>query len=240
MDCSDARARIELWLDGELTGTEAAAVGAHVAACPRCSSRRDELGTLSAALLTLPYHPAPSGLRERVVAASQPRLRPGREWVPLSIAAAALLAIGLAGGAALTSARRADPAAEQVVADHVRSLLVPEHLTDVASTDRHTVKPWFAGRLTFAPPVEDFASQGFPLIGGRIDYVGGQPVAAIVYGRRSHRISLFVWPSDTPSPARRSTLRGFHLLHWAARGMSFWLVSDVAAEDLDELSRNLM
>jgi anti-sigma factor RsiW len=111
-----------------------------------------------------------------------------------------------------------------------------DHLADVASSDQHTVKPWFTGKLTFSPPVRDFAANGFPLIGGRLDYLDRQPVAALVYGRNRHRINVFLWPAaggdDRP---RWSDQRGYHLAHWRSRAMHYWVISDLNATELGEL-----
>jgi anti-sigma factor RsiW len=155
------------------------------------------------------------------------------------VAAASLVVVLV--GAWQTATWRADVAdrevARQVLDAHLRSLQLT-HLTDVASTDQHTVKPWFVGKLDFAPPVADFAAEGFPLVGGRLDAVGGRSVAALVYNRRKHVINLFVWPSEEPDAAPRSgTQHGYAWIRWRRGGMSFWAASDVAASDLDEFAR---
>ena len=127
---------------------------------------------------------------------------------------------------------------DQVVESHVRSLLV-DHVADVASSDRHQVKPWFNGKLDYAPEVDDFASQGFPLIGGRLDYVNHRPVAAMVYGRRKHVINLFCWPetSDTSAAIQQFERQGFHLAHWNNSGQDFWAVSDLNAAELQQFAQ---
>jgi anti-sigma factor RsiW len=122
---------------------------------------------------------------------------------------------------------------EALVAGHIRSL-IGEHLMDVASTDQHTVKPWFAGKLDFAPDVKDFAAQGFPLVGGRVDYLAGRRVAALIYRRRQHVINLFIWPDGSSSAGKTPISRsGYNLLSWNRGPMTFWAVSDLSASELE-------
>jgi anti-sigma factor RsiW len=113
------------------------------------------------------------------------------------------------------------------------------HLTDVGSSDQHTVKPWFDGKLDFAPPLEDLADAGFPLLGGRLDYIGGRPVAALVYGRRRHTINLFLWPREGTRAPQPLTRQGYHALHGVAGGVEYWAVSDASAADLATFVRAL-
>jgi anti-sigma factor RsiW len=159
---------------------------------------------------------------------------------PWRIAAGFLLAAALGWGAGTvrTSLRTAaastsDQTVSALIDTHVRSLL-PGHLIDVQSSDRHTVKPWFAGRIDIAPPVVDLAAKGFPLIGGRLDYVQGHSAAALVYGRRLHMINLFVWHAVPGEPARASAVRGgYAILHWTTGDLSYWAVSDAAPAELE-------
>ena len=156
-----------------------------------------------------------------------------RRW--LAAAAAVLLLAGTGRGAwvAGRDSARAEAEADQVLAGHVRALM-GTHLADVASTDQHTVKPWFDGRVDFAPPVYDLADQGYPLTGGRLDYVEGHRAAALVYGRRKHVIDLFVWPAESAEPTqpRWQTRRGYHMARWDAAGMRHWAVSDLNEAEL--------
>jgi anti-sigma factor RsiW len=157
-----------------------------------------------------------------------------------------MVALAVALGAGVTALVRARTAAHtatalagNVVDDHVRALM-DQHLFDVRSTDQHTVKPRFLGKLDFSPPVTDLASIGFPLAGGRLDHVAGRAVAALVYQRRQHTITLFVWPApprDTPAPTQ--TIRGFHVEHWRRDDMTFWAVSDVNETELTAFARAL-
>jgi anti-sigma factor RsiW len=151
------------------------------------------------------------------------------------MALAASLAAVAVGSWRLGSARTASTIlTDEVLASHVRSLM-PGHLSDVESSDQHTVKPWFDGKLDFSPPVHDFAGRGFPLLGGRLDYLNGRPVAALVYGRRKHVISVFLWPADRAERgAVPVTRNGYHVLHWATPEFAYWIASDVGLSELTE------
>lgn len=245
MDCESTSELLDGYLDGELDLVRSLEVERHLQDCPSCGqflarrlSLRRELA--SAAL----YHPAPVALQERVRAALHrmevvPRLPRSIKWRRLAavggIAAVLLIAFGIA--ARRRAPSRADMLAHDVIASHVRSLLA-DHLADVASNDRHTVKPWFNGSLDFSPWVGDLADEGFPLVGGRLDYLDGRSVAALVYRRRKHVINLFEWPaSGGDSTAALERQKGYQVLHWTAEGMNWWAISDLNAQELDDFGQ---
>ncbi|GAA0297037.1 hypothetical protein GCM10009087_03560 [Sphingomonas oligophenolica] len=185
--------------------------------------------------------PAPEGLRERIEAAL-PREAPAAHAAPPSRFAWAALGAGLSAAASLVLVVVTRPPAapgleQQVVASHVRSLLA-NHLVDVVTSDQHVVKPWFNGRIDFAPPTPDLKAQGFPLAGGRLDYIGGRVVPAIVYRRRLHTINLFAWPATAPAKPATAQFEGYNLRHWQQGGLDLWAVSDVSQADLALFERD--
>lgn len=245
MNCDDSGIRLGAYIDQELDAAARVDVEGHLQTCPACRVRHDRQRALSAALREqLPTFEAPDLLRARVEgavkgASAERASMPVRRWRWAAVAASVLFVI-TAGYAALGPRRTASPQntiAQEVLSSHVRSLM-PEHLTDVASNDQHNVKPWFDGRLDYSPPVYDLAAHGFPLIGGRLDYVNGRPVAALAYQRRKHVINLFVWPTEAADArAPEITRRGYHLLHWTRAGMTYWAVSDLNGDELREFAR---
>ncbi len=235
--------RLDAYLDNELGVDGSLAVQAHLQACARCREDAEARLSLCAALQRTLPPAAPSpvflGRLGRALRRADPRRRQRQvraAWGGSLLAAGAALLLVLRPGllGQETSLRG------EVVAAHLRSLQA-QHLTDVASTDAHTVKPWFAGRLPFGLVVRDFAAAGFPLQGGRLDYVGGQPVAALVYRSRQHVINVLVWPVETSvcSAATRERQAGLNLLHWTCGGMAWWAVSDVNAQDLQTFAAHL-
>ncbi|HEX9366754.1 MAG TPA: anti-sigma factor [Vicinamibacterales bacterium] len=243
MNCDECGRLLDGYVDGELAAADSAALREHLATCAACGRRLSDLESLGRLVRRAPYYEAPDRLRLGVL---HPRTRV--PFTPRLIAWAATLVLATSlGGAMVVQTVRSRQAvdlsaaiAEEVVGGHVRALM-GEHLFDVRSTDQHTVKPWFLGKVDFAPPVEDLAAKGFPLVGGRLDYVAGRPVAALVYQRRQHTINLFVWPAPQPDvPFAARSIRGFQVRHWVRGGMSFWAVSDLNESELGELERALV
>jgi anti-sigma factor RsiW len=239
MTCVPAKRMLESYLDDELDAAQAAHVQEHLASCTSCAAVHARLLELRAGIRAhAPYYRAPAGLRERIQVsvrqADRHADRPATSfWRWMAIAAAILLAVSAAWNIALLRSRtsRVDQIAQDVLSSHVRSLM-GTHLLDVPSSDQHTVKPWFNGKLDFSPDVRDFAAKGFPLIGGRIDYVGGRTAAVLVYQQRKHIINVFTWPSAATDGGAEFDLNGYHVVHWNMNGMSWWVVSDLNVGEL--------
>ena len=248
--CAEMELLIQADCDGELSPTEAAKVALHVASCPDCATLQATVVALSRRLRTeIAYRPMPPGSRERVLARIAAERAPeasGSRSVLARLGAPRLRTIvPFGGGFALAACvilalmlPRDDGFTGSLVADHIRALQ-PGHLMDVVSTDQHTVKPWFDGRIDFAPPVKDLRLDGFPLTGGRLDYLADRAVAVLVYQRRLHIIDLYVSPdSHTRAPASEAFERsGYHVLGWHQDGMSFWAVSDLNETELTDFVR---
>lgn len=235
MTCDDARDLLEAYHDGELGAEDRARVEAHLQGCTACASEFASLRSLSARVRGLDRYPLPDGLATRItslVAQSAPaatdRWRFGR--MAASHLVAALLGAGAL--ALVASATLREPApVRDLVAAHVRGLAL-EEFGSVRSGNPHAIRPWFAGKLGFAPRVIDLADDGFPLLGGRVDYVDSQPAAALVYGRRLHRITLFIAPAGSTAAAGTGKLRGYNVESWQADGLRFDAVSDVNRDEL--------
>lgn len=237
--CGDMHLLIQADVDGELQPAEAARVASHIETCPDCARLQDRLMALSNRLRErLPRHRAPELLRDAVrvkVSGLRSRSRlPTRTWFAGGLSAGLAIAACLALFAVLP---RTDTMPDWIVAAHIRGLQ-PDHLVDVVSTERHTVKPWFAGRLPFSPPVKDLSADGFALAGGRLDYLPGNMAATLVYKRREHVIDLFIWPSspDEDRGSGSGIREGYNFSRWQADGMTFWAVSDLNAQELTDFA----
>jgi anti-sigma factor RsiW len=230
---------LQAYLDEELDTTQRLAIESHIAECKDCSAAWDRLRIQRSAIRAeAPYYAAPPELRQSIRnalrdSAAMPIRAPARPqvWRGLAVAACLLLAASITWNV-IQLARPDARLSDTIVAGHIRSLLA-SHLVDVPSSDRHTVKPWFAGQLDFSPVLLDLAAEGFPLAGGRIDYLNGRRVAAVVYRRGLHVINLFEWPSATPGGESRFSTNGYNVVHWTNGGMTYWVVSDVAASELE-------
>ena len=240
MRCADVQQRIGALADGELVEAEARDVAEHLRSCSTCRAAHERVLALRTAL---EQHAPPLAAPDRLRAAVRARLeaagvvtRGPVAWRWLAAAAGLVAAIG-ATWVVATQAAGGRALADQVLASHVRALM-PGHLTDVASTDQHTVKPWFNGRLDYSPAVADFGGAGFPLIGGRLDYLGGRPVAALVYGRRQHLIDVYLWPTGSGPGGGPATLtrQGYHMLHWVGPQYTYWVVSDLGTVELHQFA----
>jgi anti-sigma factor RsiW len=254
MICHDTQRLLDAYVDNELDLRGALEVEEHLARCPACGAEEKSLRDLQeTARANLTRYPMPPELEARlraVLRAGEPaapaasgraaaptpaarRLRRAWRWAVLApaAAAAALLIVGPRFWPQPSEASVADA----VVAAHVRSLLA-NHLTDVASSDQHTVKPWFQGKLDYSVSVTDWAAEGFLLVGGRLDYVENTPAASLVYRRAQHVVNLFVWPSKRggDEPVQRISRRGYNAYCWAKDGMHYWAVSDLNEAELQK------
>jgi anti-sigma factor (TIGR02949 family) len=241
MICDHYRDSLGARLDGELQPDEERDIDRHVATCDSCAR---ELGILTEThrLLSenLMRHRAPDVLKARIrgaiVEASTPRaaMRSAPAWwrqaaavIAIAVASSALTMVGM-------NHASSGRATDDLLSSHVRSLQ-PGHLTDVVSTNQHQVKPWFNGRVDVSPSVPNLDSLGFPLVGGRTDYVGGRAVPVVVYGRRQHMINVYAWPSSSDAETMKpneSTRQGYHLVRWTSGGVDYTAISDLNAAEL--------
>jgi anti-sigma factor RsiW len=248
MGCQVTQDVMQGYLDGELDLIRNLEIERHLQDCQICSGVFQNHQVLRSAITAgALYYKAPANLQKRVLSevrkANEPETVPWvRSWrwlsVGASLAAVALLAWILA--PVVTRSPADDPLTQEIIAAHIRSLM-PSHVTDVSSTDQHTVKPWFNGKLDFSPPVTNLADQGFPLVGGRLDYLANRPVAALVYQRREHIINLFIWHvAPAPDTDQKTSLRqGYYLVHWTKSGMTYWAVSDLNQRELQEFVQQI-
>jgi anti-sigma factor RsiW len=238
--CDEIRDLLSPYADGELDLVRGLEIEQHLSGCPACAAALERTRSLSARIGAAGlYHEPPADLRDRVraslVRATGSRRRFSPSWRRLGVAAAA--AVLLAAGAwgvlrALPARSGTEMQARDVVAGHVRSLMA-DHLVDVESSDQHKVKPWFIGKVDVAPEVKDLAEHGFPLVGGRLDYLDDRPAAALVYRRGKHVINVFVWrTAEIDRPPEYLERQGYHLIRWVDNERAFWVVSDLNEQEL--------
>jgi anti-sigma factor RsiW len=245
MTCRETQELLHGYVDGQLDLVRSLEMERHFRECSACARDYENLrGMQSAMSGSIPYFQLPAGLETRLHArlraesgAQQRVPRFAVPWKWAAVAAALVLTASVTWRTTLLSRPPAETLAAEVVAGHVRSLMA-EHLTDVPSSDRHTVKPWFNGKLDFSPAVGDFPDKGFTLAGGRLDYLDGRSVAALVYHRRQHVINLFVWPAPerADSGIQITDRQGYHVLHWTKAHMNYWAVSDLNPREMGEFT----
>ena len=246
MNCQQVKPLIDPYADGELQAAAILELEQHLQSCSACGLAWRNLQSLKKTMKQdALYFAAPVELRRRIkseLPSPAKAVPPWRAWhwnwlTTVMTGAAACLALLLT--VTLTRPSSDQPLAQEIVSSHVRSLMA-NHMLDVVSTDQHTVKPWFNGKLDFSPPVKNLTEQGFPLIGGRLDYLGGRSVAALVFQRNKHLINLFIWPAreKDSSPASSTSTQGYHLIHWSETQMTFWAVSDLNETELMEFVRD--
>jgi len=246
VDCQRVLSLMDGYLDRELDLTTQLAIENHLAGCPACHAISQRQQAFSAALVAQArYHRALPALAagiqsalDKVDAASGTTARRAPPWLSLaaSVALAALVGSGMTYWLARPS--HEELLTQEVIASHVRAQMVAGRLTDVSSSDSHTVKPWFNGKLDFAPPVLDLTTQGFTLVGGRLEYLANRPVAALVYRHRQHLIQLFVWPAANRQDTVRHALtrQGYQVFYWSDHTMRYWAISDLNADALKSFS----
>ena len=250
MDCNETRRLVPLSIDGELDAHSEDVLAAHIESCSACQGYRQRQEAALAAIRSMAtYHRATASLRERIEAALPTAYRDAAVAHRHPAASGWKFAWQLLNGGGLVAAACAvlvlavvlplRPSADErlageLVTSHARALLT-NHVIDVVSSDQHTVKPWFNGKLDFSPPVSDLADRGFPLVGGRLDYLDHHTVAVVVYRHRQHLIDVFVWPSKDTATAPPRSAQGYHIIGKTASGMTFRAVSEVNRGDLQQL-----
>jgi anti-sigma factor RsiW len=247
MNCQQAKPLIDPYADGELEAAAIVELEQHLQSCSACGIAWRNLQSLKKTLKQdALYFTAPEELRRRIkseLPSPAKEVSPLQTWnwdwltTAMSAVAAACLALLLT--ITLTRPSSEQALAQEIVSGHVRSLMA-NHMLDVVSTDQHTVKPWFNGKLDFSPPVKNLAEQEFPLIGGRLDYIGGHSAAALIFQRHKHIINLFIWPAqeNASKPKSSMSLQGYNVIHWSEAGMTFWAVSDLNEKELMEFARD--
>jgi anti-sigma factor RsiW len=228
MTCPEARKMLDAWFDRELDVRTSLEVEEHIETCERCKTHLANLTTLRTALRDPALsHPIPAGLIRRIAPKRRVLWATG-VGAALAAAAAVVLVVALPWG------RQPPDVAADVLAAHSRSLIT-DHMMDVASTDQHTVKPWFQGKIDYSFPVNDFADKGFSLTGGRLDYLRDRPVAALVYHHAKHIVNMFIWPGTGKKEV--VTRRGLSAIGWTQEGLRYWIVSDIPATDLENFRK---
>lgn len=250
MNCQNSQDLIHGYLDGELDLARSLEVEQHMHECESCARTYRSQTILRSSLKNDSlYYAAPAHLKKRIQSSLRNEARSevtprafGWRWLTMGASVAFIFLIAavvwrFVPGPISPSGN--ELLAQEIVSEHVRSLQMPGHLTDVLSSDQHTVKPWFDGKVDFAPPVKDFTGQDFRLYGGRLEYLNNRPVATLIYQRRLHYINLFIWPAEQAGSSQELVLQrqGYNLIHWTVSGMNFWAISDLNSVELREFAR---
>jgi anti-sigma factor RsiW len=241
MSCEQMTQLLDAYCDDELDIATVALVNTHLTTCTECAAECARIRSVQSFGYRDLAAPCPADLatkiRESIAAPAPMVIRPQhpRRWFTLAAAAVILIACSIVLPILLNNRQSTQVLAMDVVSAHLRSLQA-DHLMDVVSTDQHTVKPWFDGKIDFAPPVKDLAAAGYPLVGGRLDYLDGHPAAALIYHRNKHVINLFIWPTKTAAAPSTGAMQGYNVVNWAAGGMQFSAVSDLNAEELSRFA----
>jgi anti-sigma factor RsiW len=241
MNCQQARPLIDFYADGELDADGILELEKHFHDCPACALEWRNAQALKKSLKQdALYFTAPAELRRAIKTELHSQVKPRENfwnwnWLTAATTSFATVCLALVLTVTLTRPSADQRLTQEIASSHIRSLM-PGHLLDVVSTDQHTVKPWFNGKVDFSPPVKDLKAQEFPLIGGRLDYIGGRSVAALVFQHRKHVINLFIWPVNgkDSKPASLTPIQGYNVIHWSEANMTFWAVSDLNEKELME------
>jgi anti-sigma factor RsiW len=243
MNCQQARPLIDFYADGELDAAGILELEKHIHDCPACALAWRNAQSLKKSLKQdALYFTAPTELRRAIKAELRSQVETKSRWnfwnwnwLTTATTSVATVCLVLVLTLSLTRPSAEQRLTQEIVSSNIRSLMA-DHMLDVVSTDQHTVKPWFNGKLDFSPPVKDLVAQEFPLIGGRLDYIGGRSVAALVFHRNKHVINLFIWPVNEKDskPTASASIQGYNVIHWINAGMTFWTVSDLNEKELME------
>jgi anti-sigma factor RsiW len=236
---------LDAYLDGELDLVKSLEIESHLKNCQQCAGyHRNNLTLRTAIRKDPPYYNAPRTLQKRVLSVARAESKEQRgsvsgswRWLAMATSLALIAVIAFNLRPLFLGQSTNNQIAQEIVSGHVRSLMFSGHTVDVASSDQHTVKPWFDGKIDFAPPVKDFDAQGFKLIGGRLDYVGNRSVAVLVYQHQKHFINLYIWPSTDTHSRSVTESQGYNIVNWTGNGMVFWAVSDLNAGELQQFSQ---
>jgi anti-sigma factor RsiW len=245
MDCTHAQSLLDIYLDRELDAVRSLEIEEHLRGCARCAESQGERAALRRNLKNSSlYFTAPRDLQSQIhrsvrqaAKAEAPARWFSTGWYKIAAPLAAAALVALIVVPRFLGSSPDELLTQEVVAGHIRSMMA-DHLADVPSTDEHTVKPWFNGKLDFSPPVTDLASAGFPLIGGRLDYLNNRPVAALIYRHDKHVINVFVWPAEQTAASSTpiKTQQGYHMVRWSHAGMNFWAISDLESTQLAQFA----